>query len=72
MNAITIDGIPRNRTSGRRLDSSESVYGDDDKPITGVYRVTAIAGNVVTVGGLAAMLTQPSGTLRRDAMAFYF
>jgi len=70
-NLITVDQIPGTGLNIGDFIRLHRVYDDVNNPVKGAFPVTAIAGNVLTVQGLDATLTAPSGTLRRDLLMLF-
>jgi len=68
--AITVDAIPGTGLSEGDFIRLKRVTDDTGNPVIGVFRVNTIVGRVLTCGGLDATLTHPSGTLRKDVIAF--
>lgn len=67
---VTLDG-PIGGVANTSYLRMNRVRDDNDKPVKGVFRITAINGNAYTVTGLGATtLTQASGTARIDALDF--
>lgn len=69
-NVITVDGIPGTGLAVGDFVRLHRVYGSDGNPVKGAFPITAIAGNDLTVAGLAAVVNAPSGTLRRDQLMY--
>ncbi len=71
VNLITVDQIPGTGLAVGDFVRLHRVYDDNNNPVKGAFPVTAIAGNVLTVAGLDATLTRPSGTLRKDLLQLF-
>jgi len=69
-NVITVDAIPATGLVVGDFVRLNRVYGELGNPVKGSFRVTAIAGQTVTVAGLVATVTKPSGTIRRDQLTY--
>ena len=68
---ITLDAVPATGLAVGDFVRLNRVTSEAGNPIKGAFRVAVIAANVITVTGLNATVTQPSGTLRRDQLAYF-
>lgn len=70
-NVVTVDAIPGTGLAVGDYIRFHRVTDDNGNPVKGAFVVTGIAGNLLTVQGLDATLTTPSGTLRRDLLQMF-
>jgi hypothetical protein len=70
-NVITLDAMPGTGLNVGDFIRFHRVTDDNGDPVKGAFVVTQIAGLQITVLGLDATLSQPSGTLRRDLLAMF-
>jgi hypothetical protein len=71
VNLITLEAIPGTGLAIGDFIRLHRVFDDNNLPVKGAFVVTAIAANIITVQGLNATVTEPSGTLRRDLLTFF-
>lgn len=69
-NVITVDQLPGTGLAVGDFIRFHRVYDSGGNPVKGDYVVSTIAGNDITVAGLAVVVTKPSGTLRRDLLTY--
>lgn len=70
-NIVTVDQIPGTGLAVGDFVRLHRVYDINGNPVKGDFPVSIIAGNNLTLAGLDAQLTKPSGTLRRDLLAYF-
>lgn len=70
-NVITVDLIPPTGLAPGDFIRLHRVHDINDDPVIGAFRVTGINGLTITCAGLNATVNAPSGTLRRDRLAFF-
>jgi len=71
VNVISLEQIPATGLNVGDFIRLHRVYDDDFNPVKGAFVVTAIAGANITVQGLNASVSEPSGTLRRDVLSYF-